>query len=105
MGNLEKQVKEKSRAIPNNTNLALWAKSAGRCQICGKKLYENDKFGIEVNVSQKAHIFAFSGKGPRYSEEAFDVHSVDNLMLLCYEDHHTIDNSPEQFPVDVLQRV
>ena len=105
MGNLEKQVKEKSRAIPNNTNLALWAKSAGRCQICGKKLYENDKFGIEVNVSQKAHIFAFSLKGPRYSEDAFDVHSIDNLMLLCYEDHHTIDNSPEQFPVDVLQRV
>ena len=45
MGNLEKQVKEKSRAIPNNTNLALWAKSAGRCQICGKKLYENDNSG------------------------------------------------------------
>ena len=62
MTNSEKQVKEKSRAIPNNTNLVLWAKSAGRCQICGKKLYENDKFGIEVNVSQRAHIFAFVGK-------------------------------------------
>jgi hypothetical protein len=105
MANSEKQVKEKSRAIPNNTNLALWAKSAGRCQICGKKLYENDKFGIEVNISQKAHIFAFSGKGPRYSDDALDVHSIDNLMLLCYEDHHTIDNNPEQFPADVLQKV
>lgn len=102
---IEKVIKGKSRYIPKNTELALWAKSAGRCQICGEKLYENDKFGIEVNTSQKAHIFAFSGKGPRYSEDTFDVHSIDNLMLLCYEDHHTIDNNPEQFPVDVLRKL
>ena len=102
---LEKVIKDKSRYIPKNTELALWAKSAGRCQICGKKLYENDKFGIEVNISQKAHIFAFSEKGPRYSEDTFEVHSIDNLMLLCYEDHHTIDNHPEQFPVELLQKI
>jgi hypothetical protein len=102
---IEEVIKGKSRYIPKNTGLALWAKSAGRCQICGKKLYENDKFRIEVNISQKAHIFAFSGKGPRYSEDTFDVHSIDNLMLLCYEDHHTIDNDPEQFPVDVLRKL
>lgn len=102
---LEKVIKDKSRYIPKNTELALWAKSAGRCQICGIKLFENEKFGIETNTSQKAHIFAFSEKGPRYSEDTFEVHSIDNLMLLCYEDHHTIDNHPEQFPVELLQKI
>lgn len=102
---LEKVIKDKSRYIPKNTELALWAKSAGRCQICGIKLFENEKFGIEANTSQKAHIFAFSEKGPRYSEDTVEVHSIDNLMLLCYEDHHTIDNHPEQFPVELLQKI
>lgn len=102
---LEKVIKDKSRYIPKNIELALWAKSAGRCQICGIKLFENEKFGIETNISQKAHIFAFSEKGPRYSEDTVEVHSIDNLMLLCYEDHHTIDNHPEQFPVELLQKI
>lgn len=54
--------------------------------VIGEKTVPNIKFGIEVNISQRRISFAFSGKGPRYSEDAFDVHSIDNLMLLCYED-------------------
>ena len=106
MGNSEelgKVLNGKSRNIPKNTGLALWAKSAGRCQICGSKLYENEKFGLEINISQQAHIHAFSKKGSRHTDEIIDVHSIDNLMLLCYEDHHTIDNKPEQFTVELLQ--
>ncbi len=96
--------KKYSRNIPTPVEKALWAISAGRCEICGKKLYIEEKNNLLVNLSQKAHIHAFSKQGPRYSESQTNPHELDNLMLLCMEDHKLIDGSPELYTADILKK-
>lgn len=93
-----------SRAIPERVKNALWSITAGRCEICFKKLYLADVTGSLVNISQMAHIKAFSPKGPRYSEEQNNPHQLDNLMLLCAEHHKMIDTDPDDFPVEWLMK-
>ncbi|RLU56100.1 hypothetical protein DIY07_01625 [Streptococcus iniae] len=91
-----------SRSIPERVKSALWSITAGRCEICCKKLYISDVTGNLVNISQMAHIKAFSPNGPRYSEEENNPHQLDNLLLLCAEHHKMIDTDPDDFPVDWL---
>lgn len=92
-----------SRQIPSIVQNALWAVSAGRCEICGKKLFIEEKTNTLINISQKAHIHAFSENGPRFSVEKENPHEIDNLMLLCLEDHKMIDTFPGTYTVPWLQ--
>ncbi len=92
-----------SRQIPSVVQNALWAVSAGRCEICGKKLYIEEKTNTLINISQKAHIHPFSKNGPRFSMEQENPHEIDNLMLLCLEDHKMIDSFPDTYTVPWLR--
>lgn len=92
-----------SRQIPNIIQNALWAVSAGRCEFCGKKLYIEEKTNTLINISQKAHIHAFSENGPRFSVEQENPHEIDNLMLLCMEDHKMIDTFSDTYTVPWLK--
>ena len=38
----------------------MWALSAGRCELCNKKLYQDSTLGFDGNFAENAHIHASS---------------------------------------------
>lgn len=82
--------------IPNKIQVALWAKTAGRCEYrgCNEDLIgdliagrEDGKFGFI------AHIVADSADGPRGDAVRSPLLAKDlsNLMLLCAKHHKGVD--------------
>lgn len=96
-----------ARNIPLFTKLVLAAASGGHCEFrgCTTHLYRHDVSGLPVNLSENAHIYAFSEDGPRGDEPGRPAVSndVENLMLLCPPCHHTIDTRSKEFPVALLR--
>lgn len=88
-----------NRYITTHTVSALWGLSAGRCELCNRPLYENNAFGLAGNYAQTAHIHAVSENGPRNiaGMTRDELNNLDNLMLLCYDDHKMIDSNPDSF--------
>lgn len=94
--------------IPNKTQVALWAKAAGRCEYrgCNEDLTgdliagrEDGKFGFI------AHIVADSADGPRGDVICSPLLAKDltNLMLLCAKHHKGVDvDYLADHPEDVL---
>lgn len=93
---------------PNElTKMKLCAITAGRCQYCNKFLF-TDKFSLEDNNdSNLAHIIASSPDGPRGDDKLSHELSnkIENLMLMCLEHHHLIDNKPEIFTIELLKQI
>jgi hypothetical protein len=82
--------------IPNKIQVALWAKSGGRCEYrgCNEELVgdliagrEDGKFGFI------AHIVADSADGPRGDavRSPLLARDLNNLILLCAKHHKGID--------------
>jgi SMODS-associated and fused to various effectors sensor domain len=82
--------------IPNQIQVALWAKAGGRCEYrgCNKDLIgdlvvgrEDGKFGFI------AHIVADSPDGPRgdSTRSLLLAKDLTNLMLLCAKHHKAVD--------------
>lgn len=89
------------------TKMKLCAITAGRCQYCNKFLF-TDKVSLkDNNNSNLAHIIASSPDGPRGNKQLSHKLSdkIENLMLMCLEHHHLIDNKPEMFTVELLQQI
>lgn len=86
-----------TRNIPDHVQRELWSRAAGRCQFNGhnRLLYTSCVTQESVNVAQKAHIYAFSEKGPRgrgpYKCNLEALNDVSNLMLMCYDCHKKVD--------------
>lgn len=83
----------------------LWAKTAGRCEICGRLLTEDPHFKSPGNLSNFAHIRAYSSNGPRFDPTYTkkETNEIGNLILLCNACHTVVDNSPDVFPVEMLE--
>lgn len=94
------------KKVPKSVGLALWARAAGRCELCGKELDVAHAFDVLGNYAQVAHINAYSAGGSRYkdgmTEEERD--GIDNLMLLCYDHHKMIDDNPDDYPEELLRK-
>ncbi|MBL1146540.1 MAG: SAVED domain-containing protein [Pseudomonadota bacterium] len=94
-------VSDVTRYVPAPAQRELWARAAGRCQFDGhnRLLYSSCVTQEAVNVAQKAHIYAFSEKGPRgrgpYKDNLDRLNDVSNLMLMCYDCHTKIDQDKE----------
>ncbi|HYC89396.1 MAG TPA: SAVED domain-containing protein [Thermoanaerobaculia bacterium] len=60
----------------------LWGQAGGRCEFSGHN----------VNLAQKAHIYAFSEGGPRSDSGIGDdeINDLSNLILVCHECHQKI---------------
>jgi hypothetical protein len=61
-----------------------------------------------VNIAEKAHIYAFSPKGPRGNEgvDKAQLNDAGNLLLVCHDCHRTIDSTPNlevRYPASRLQ--
>lgn len=84
-----------SRRVAGSVQNMLWGRAAGRCQFagCNKPLWKSSVTQERVNIAQKAHIYAFSVKGPRGHVRIRQalLNGVDNLMLVCHECHQKID--------------
>ena len=95
------------KSILQETRLTLWARAAGRCELCGKELDTAHIFDVSGNFGQVAHINAYSSGGPRHKEGMTEdeLNASDNLMLLCPEHHKMIDDNPDDFPEEELKRI
>jgi len=108
----EHQIKEVTRHITREVERELWARAAGRCQFngCNRILYTSPVTQERVNISEKAHIYAFSEGGPRgwgpFQKNLQSLNDVGNLMLMCHDCHKTIDQDQEgtKYSATLLQQ-
>ena len=94
-----------SRDISHKTTYYLFARSAGRCEICNDLLIEHHVTGRLGNFVQRGHIYAFKLGGSRGSADGRpdDIHDISNLILLCHKCHKEVDDErPEEYPVERL---
>jgi hypothetical protein len=85
------------KQVPVGTQIRLWAKAAGRCELCAAYLLDGaDSFSRAVPVGQIAHIVgaSSSANAPRGESDlsASDRAFEENLLLLCYSCHKRIDD-------------
>jgi hypothetical protein len=96
-----------ARNIPPSVKNRLIACSAGRCEFrgCNRDLFQHPVTANAGNFSQAAHIVAFNQDGARGKvKRPKQINSFENLMLLCGECHHLVDDvRPQDFPVSLLQ--
>lgn len=101
-----KEVKRVSREIKPATERMLWGVSAGICEFngCINKLYSHHITKEKVNLSEKAHIYAFSAGGKRPSLLRFSpkINDIDNLMLVCERCHKLIDSEDTDYTAEQL---
>lgn len=93
----ERLTKVKSRDISRSVEAMLWGRAAGRCQFdgCNRPLWKSPVTQERVNLAEKAHIYAFSGAGPRGNRgvDAKRLNALENLILVCDICHKTIDKN------------
>jgi hypothetical protein len=95
-------------AITEKTRKTIWARSGNRCAICRTELVlEKDPFeNSHLNLGEECHIISRQPNGPRHQQiPSFDYDSPDNLLLLCCNDHKTVDEQIQKFPVDKLKEI
>ncbi|MBU3130562.1 hypothetical protein [Clostridium tagluense] len=93
--------------ITSKTRKLLWGKSANRCN------YENCKKTLSLEIDEKhhtitgeeCHIVAKKVDGPRGESKisSNDRDEYDNLILMCEEHHHIIDDNPKKYKIDILK--
>jgi hypothetical protein len=75
--------------------------------MCKKPLTED---ALSANLpglilGEEAHIVARSEDGPRGRDgDRSDIDGYDNLILLCFDDHKRIDDQPDAYSVEFLQK-
>jgi len=84
----------------------LWGVSAGICEFkgCSACLFEHHVTKENVNLAQRAHIYAFSEGGKRYSRlvPKKKINDIDNLMLVCGSCHDLIDSTDTNYSAEKL---
>lgn len=99
-----KAVKSITREIKPAAERMLWGVSAGICEFngCTNKLYSHHVTKEKINLSEKAHIYAFSAGGKRPSLLRFSpkINDVDNLMLVCESCHKLIDSEDTNYSAE-----
>lgn len=83
----------------------LFALSGNSCAFpgCVSPIVES----VTSATGQICHIRARGGQGPRFDESLAeaDLHSFENLILLCPNHHSVVDGQPKRFTIDVLERM
>lgn len=92
------------RGIKIGVERLLWGIAAGRCEFegCNKVLYKHHVTGDIENQAEKAHVFAVSPGGARYSVDDDFKNSFKNLILVCAQCHNTIDKNEQKYTPAVL---
>jgi len=86
----------------------LWGRSGNRCAICRCELSQ-DKANASASfpLGEQAHIIARNSDGPRGKSilSPKERDSYHNLLLLCPNHHRTIDQDPEDYPIEKLHMI
>ena len=98
--------------IKESVRNALWARTAGRCTICNRRLLGDQRtYMHSVLLAELAHnIGATGGDGSPRSKDAEnvdDTEAEENLLLLCHDCHKIIDNPDhiDFFPPEKLRQI
>jgi hypothetical protein len=100
-----------TRRVKPTVTATLWGRAAGRCEFagCNRELWKSPVTQESVNVGQQAHIYSFSGAGPRGNAgvKDDDLNSAENLMLVCHPCHRKIDQHQDggRYTVELLQKM
>lgn len=90
---------EMTRHVSHEVQRMLWGKAAARCEFagCNKLLCKSSVTQEQVNIAQKAHIYAFSSGGPRGNSgiARARLNDLNNLILVCHECHQKIDRNKD----------
>lgn len=96
------------RTIPALARTILLVNAGGRCEFdgCNKYLLEHHVTLTEGNFAEVAHIVAFRPDGPRgqQSVRPKNINRPDNLMVLCPACHKLVDDNPERYTKQTLER-
>lgn len=98
-------------AIPYPEERKLWVRAGGRCAFCNKYLLEDEFFAYDLSTGEMAHIIGAknSPKSPRgqHPQPEYERNVADNLILVCLEHHHIIDDAKtrDDFSVERLREV
>lgn len=94
---MKKGTKNSRKSIPIKTQLRLWVKAGGRCELngCNEYLLRDNLTLSETNYSDVAHIVAASRNGPRGDDPLplSQRNKISNLMLVCKKHHHLLDDN------------
>jgi hypothetical protein len=98
--------------IKDSVRSALWARTAGRCTICNRRLLGDTRtYMHSVLLAELAHnVGASAGtNSPRgeHRDVLVDTEAEENLLLLCHDCHRLIDH-PEHidfFPPEKLRDI
>lgn len=97
-----------SRYIDHKTQLFLYVRAGGRCEFdgCNTYLLSHHLTHVLGNFAEMAHIVAFKPDGPRGQEQLRPeyINNIDNLMLLCPPCHKLIDDHPENYKRETLEK-
>lgn len=89
--------------------MRLLLEHGGRCALCNRWLAYDPNFFISGNYRETAHIIAAAKDGPRGNLENLtetELHSIENLIPLCMDDHKTMDGpSKGDYPPEKLRRI
>ena len=97
-------------SIKSIETLDLWVMAGGRCEFCNKYLLHDEFFSLDLNLAERAHIVGWNATpGSPRGEDPLPLdkrNDAPNLMLLCADHHHIIDNSKfiGEFTVDRLRK-
>lgn len=98
--------------IKESVRNALWARTAGRCTICGRRLLGDTRTYLHsVLLAELAHNVGATGGGesPRreHHDGDQDTEAEENLLLLCHDCHKIIDDPDhvELFPPNKLRSI
>lgn len=83
----------------------LFAESAGTCLLCSTPLFKDlRECSRSLSIAQRAHIVAYSDKGPR-GKAGLPANSLSdpaNIVFLCPTCHTVADKAPIAYPTDLL---
>ncbi len=82
---------KKPRNVKTSTQLLLFARTAGRCEICNESVTKDIRTGTDIVWGEKAHVYAFSHGGARTELDKAYINDVNNLLLACPNCHEKID--------------
>jgi len=83
------------RYVKRDVERELWGRAGGRCEFsgCNRALWKSPVTQEQVNLAEKAHIYAFSAAGPRGHDGIASelLNGIENLILVCGFCHLKID--------------
>lgn len=92
-----------TKSVPRRDSLALWVRSAGRCNFygCGMLVAEP-----HLRIGEQCHIHARNEGGARWLPSyQGNINGYDNLILMCPNHHAEIDAPENGFSADFLRNM